>query len=260
MARKAKAEKAKAKKKRAGRGKARPKLTRPPAPKVPPARLVDLAPAEITGPERERAREVVGRLKEDYPRARVMLAHDDPWQLLVATILAAQCTDAKVNEVTPELFSLFPSPEKLARANLRTLQRIIRPTGFFRNKSKSVKGASLAIVERFGGEVPRTMQEMLSLPGVARKTANVVLGSALGVPSGVVVDTHNIRLTNRLGFVETTDPVEIERFWIAAIAREDWPVVGHLLYCHGQRVCPSRKPKHGECVVRDICPSADVEF
>ena len=226
--------------------------------KRPPARLVDLAPAEIDAAERERAREILRRLKREYPDARVMLTHDDPWQLLVATILSAQCTDAKVNEVTPGLFARFPSPEKLARANIRTLQKMIRPTGFFRNKSKSVKESSRAIVERFGGKVPRTMAEMLTLPGVARKTANVVLGSALGVPSGVVVDTHNIRLSNRLGFVDTTDPLKIERFWLAAADRKDWPVVGHLLYCHGQRVCPAKKPRHGECVVRDLCRSRTI--
>lgn len=248
---------AKKAKKRAPR---RAKAMRPPAVRKPPAGLVHLAPAEIAQSQRERAREVLGRLRREYPDARVMLSHDNPWQLLVATILAAQCTDAKVNEVTPELFARFPSPEKLARANLRTLQRIIRPTGFFRNKSKSIREASRAIVERFGGEVPRTMAEILTLPGVARKTANVVLGGALGLPSGVVVDTHNIRLSNRLGFVDTTDPVRIEQFWLAAAARKDWPVVGHLLYFHGQRVCPAKKPRHDECVVRDLCPSVEAEL
>jgi len=237
-----------------------PKFMKPPAVKNAPPRLVDLAPAEIGPADRERAGEILRRLKREYPDARVMLAHDDPWQLLVATILSAQCTDAKVNEVTPGLFARFGSPEKLARANIRTLQKMIRPTGFFRNKSKSVRESSRAIVERFGGKVPRTMAEMLTLPGVARKTANVVLGSALGVPSGVVVDTHNIRLTNRLGFVDTTDPLRIERFWLAAADRKDWPVVGHLLYCHGQRVCPAKKPNHDGCVVRDLCPSADAEI
>lgn len=237
-----------------------PKFMKPPAVKSAPPRLVDLAPAEIDAAERERAREALRRLKHEYPDARVMLTHDDAWQLLVATILSAQCTDAKVNEVTPGLFARFGSPEKLARANIRTLQKMIRPTGFFRSKSKSIREASRAIVERFGGEVPRTMAEMLTLPGVARKTANVVLGSALGVPSGVVVDTHNIRLSNRLGFVETTDPVRIERFWLAAADRKDWPLVGHLLYCHGQQVCPAKRPRHEECIVRDLCPSAEAEF
>ncbi len=245
-------------KKKAKKKTTRPKAKRASAVKKPPARLVELAPASISSAERDRARKVVKRLKKEYPNARVMLNHRDPWQLLISTILAAQCTDAKVNEVTPGLFKRFPTPKALAAADVRTLERIIHPTGFFRNKSKSIKNASRAIVERFGGKLPRTMSEMLTLPGVARKTANVVLTDALGVNSGVVVDTHNIRLSGRLGFVKTADPVEIERFWIAAAERKDWPLVGHLLYSHGQQVC-GRRPGCGECVVGDLCPSAAVE-
>jgi len=230
---------------------------KPVAFKKAPRRIVELAPAEISREKRDRAREVVKRLKKAYPQARVMLEWDgDPWRLLVATILAAQCTDAKVNEITPGLFERFPKPEKMAKARLPTLEKIIRPTGFFRNKSKSIKNASAAIVERFGGRLPRTMEEMLTLPGVARKTANVVLANALGVNSGVVVDTHNIRLTGRLGFVDTTDPLKIEQFWLAGAARADWPLVGHLLYSHGQQVCTARRPDHPACVLKDICPSA----
>ncbi len=237
---------------------ARPKAKRTSGTKKPPARLVELAPAAVSSAERDRAREVVRRLKKQYPDACVMLDHRSPWQLLISTILAAQCTDARVNEVTPGLFSRFPTPKSLAAADVRTLEKIVRPTGFFRNKSKSIRNASRAIVERFGGKLPRTMAEMLTLPGVARKTANVVLTDALGVNSGVVVDTHNVRLSGRLGFVKTADPVEIERFWIAAAERKDWPAVGHLLYSHGQQVC-GRKPRCGECVVGDLCPSAAVE-
>jgi len=222
-----------------------------------PRRIVNLAPAEISPAERDRARQVVRRLKKAYPDARVMLEHDgDPWRLLVATILAAQCTDAKVNEISPGLFERFPTPEKMSKARLPTLEKIIRPTGFFRNKSKSIKNASAAIVGRFGGRLPLTMEGMLSLPGVARKTANVVLANALGVNSGVVVDTHNIRLSGRLGFVDTTDPLKIEQFWLAGAARRDWSLVGHLLYSHGQQVCTARKPDHAACVLKDICPSA----
>ncbi len=243
-------------KKKAKKKTTRPKTKRASTVKKPPARLVELAPASISSAERDRAREVVRRLGKEYPGAGVMLNHRNPWQLLISTILAAQCTDAKVNEVTPELFKRFPTPKALAAADVRTLERIIHPTGFFRNKSKSIKNASRAIVERFGGKLPRTMAEMLTLPGVARKTANVVLTDALGVNSGVVVDTHNIRLSGRLGFVKTADPVEIERFWIAAAERKDWPVVGHLLYSHGQQVC-GRKPRCGECVVSDLCPSRE---
>ena len=200
----------------------------------PAPRLVDLAPAKIDQDERDRARLVIRRLKAAHPEARVMLHHRNPWQLLISTSLAAQCTDAKVNEVAPALFERFPTPEAMAKARLPTLERIVRPTGFFRNKSKSIRNASRVIVERFGGKLPRTMREMLTLPGVARKTANVVLSNALGVNSGVVVDTHNIRLSNRLGFVKTTDPLKIESFWLAAAEKRDWPLVGHLLYCHGQ--------------------------
>ena len=233
------------------------KFLKPPAFKKAPPRIVDLGPAEISSAERARAREVVKRLKKVHPRARVMLEWDgDPWRLLVATILAAQCTDAKVNEITPALFKRFPTPERMAKARLPALEGIIRPTGFFRNKSKSLKGASAAIVERFGGRLPRTMEEMLTLPGVARKTANVVLSNALRVNSGVVVDTHNIRLSGRPGFAQTTDPLKIESFWLAGAERKDWPIVGHLLYCHGQQVCTARKPDHAACVLNDICPSA----
>jgi endonuclease-3 len=180
----------------------------------------------------------------------------DPWRMLVATILSAQCTDARVNMITPALFKKFPTPAKMARARLPTLEKLIHSAGFFRMKSKNLKGMSAAIVERFDGKLPRTMAEMLTLPGVARKTANVSLANALGVNSGVVVDTHNIRLTNRFGFVKTTDPLKIESFWLAAAAKTDWPVVGHLLYSHGQQVCTARKPDHEKCVIKDICPSA----
>jgi endonuclease-3 len=228
----------------------------PAAPKRPTATLVDLAPAPVAPDEAARAREVVARLRRAYPDARVMLNFRDPWQLLVATILAAQCTDAKVNEVTPGLFARFGTPEKLAKANQRTLQSLVRPTGFFRAKSRSIKEASRLIVERFGGEVPATMAELLTLPGLGRKTANVILGSAFGRPNGVVVDTHNVRLSNALGFVATTDPIRIEQFWIGALAKKDWTACGHLLYFHGQRVCVARRPRHDECILRDLCPSS----
>jgi endonuclease-3 len=213
--------------------------------------------AESMKNKRDRASKIHQYLAGAYPDATVPLSFSNAYELLVATILAAQCTDAKVNEVTPALFGRFPTAEKLAKARTSTLERMIRPTGFFRSKSKSIRCAARAIVERHAGEVPRTMEEMLALPGVARKTANVVLQSH-GVTSGVVVDTHNVRLTNRLGFVETKDPVEIERFWLAAADRRDWSRVGHLLYSHGQAVCRARKPRHSECVVEDICPSRGI--
>jgi endonuclease-3 len=226
--------------------------------KRPPRSLVELAAGPIDPGTRRRARSVMRRLLKKYPDARVMLNYRNPWELMVATILAAQCTDAKVNEVTPALFRQFGTPRKMAGANLRTLQKLIRPTGFFRMKSKSVRGASRAIVERFGGEVPDTMADLLTLPGLGRKTANVILGNVFGKAEGVVVDTHNIRLSNLLGFVDTKDPVEIERFWTAALDRKNWTMCGHVLYAHGQRVCVARRPKHDACVVCDLCPSADL--
>jgi len=222
----------------------------------PPRSLVAPAPAEISDAERLRAREVLRRLRKEYPRARVMLDHRDPWELLVATILAAQCTDARVNMVTPELFRRYPAPAKMAAAPLATLEKLVRSTGFFRNKAKALKGSAAAIVERHGGAVPRTMEEMLALPGVARKTANVVLMDGYGLTTGVVVDTHNLRLTGLLRFVREKDPAAVERFWMAALDRKDWNLLGHLLYDHGQRVCVARRPDHGACVLKDICPSA----
>ena len=226
--------------------------------KRPPKSLVELVAGRIDPAARRRARLVMRRLLRAYPDARVMLNFRDPWELMVATILAAQCTDAKVNEVTPALFKEFGTPRKMAGANLRTLQRLIRPTGFFRMKAKSVKGASRAIVERFGGGVPDTMADLLTLPGLGRKTANVILGNVFGKAEGVVVDTHNIRLSNLLGFVDTKDPVQIERFWTAALDRKDWTMCGHVLYAHGQRVCIARRPRHDDCVVRDLCPAAGL--
>lgn len=226
--------------------------------KRPPSSLINLVPAAIRPKKRRRAREAIERLKREYPDARVMLNHRNAWELLVATILAAQCTDAKVNEVTPALFEKFGTPEKMASARLSSLEKIIRPTGFFRNKSRSVKASSRIIVEEHGGTVPSTMEELLKLPGLGRKTANVILGNAFGKAEGVVVDTHNIRLSNLLGFVDTTDPVVIERFWTGALDRKDWNLSGHVLYAHGQKVCIARRARHDECVLRDICPSAAV--
>lgn len=205
---------------------------------------------------RERAREVIRRLKVEHPDARIMLVYRNPWELAVATVLAAQCTDARVNEVTPALFARFGDPHAMAKADIRTLEKLVRPTGFFRNKARAIRELSRAVVERYGGELPRTMEELLSLPGMGRKTANVVLGNAFGEPAGVVVDTHNIRLSNMLGFVQTKDPIEIERFWISVLDRSDWTICGHLLYAHGQRVCIARRPRCEACVLADICPSA----
>jgi len=204
------------------------------------------------------AEEVLRRLKADYPDAHTELDFETPLQLLIATILSAQCTDKRVNMVTPELFRVFPTARDLACAEAARLEEMIRTTGFFRNKTKSLLGMSAAIVERHNGEVPRTMAELVALPGVGRKTANVVLGNALGVNDGVVVDTHVGRLSNRLGFTSETDPVKVEQVLMRLIPRDDWVIVSHLLIFHGRRICIARTPRCAECVLNDICPSSRV--
>jgi endonuclease-3 len=204
------------------------------------------------------ALEVLARLKKEYPDAHTELNFETPLQLLIATILSAQCTDKRVNMVTPELFRAFPTARDLAAAAPARLEEMIRTTGFFRNKTKSLLGMSTAIVERHNGEVPRTMAELVALPGVGRKTANVVLGNALGVNEGIVVDTHVGRLSNRLGFTDETDPVKVEQVLMRLIPRDDWVIVSHLLIFHGRRVCIARMPRCAECVLNDICPSSRV--
>jgi len=204
------------------------------------------------------AEEVLRRLKAAYPDAHTELDFETPLQLLIATILSAQCTDKRVNMVTPELFRVFPTARDLACAEAARLEEMIRTTGFFRNKTKSLLGMSAAIVERHNGEVPRTMAELVALPGVGRKTANVVLGNALGVNDGVVVDTHVGRLSNRLGFTSETDPVKVEQVLMRLIPRDDWVIVSHLLIFHGRRICIARTPRCAECALNDICPSSRV--
>jgi endonuclease-3 len=210
--------------------------------------------AELTA----HALETLARLKREYPDAHCELDFETPLQLLVATILSAQCTDKRVNMVTPELFRTFPTARDLALAETERLEDLIRSTGFFRNKTKSLLGMSAAIVERHGGEVPRTMEELVKLPGVGRKTANVVLGNAFATNEGVVVDTHVGRLAIRLGLTNDTDPVKVEQTLMRLFPRENWALLSHLLIFHGRRVCISRAPKCGECVLNDICPSSRV--
>jgi endonuclease-3 len=204
------------------------------------------------------ALEILQRLKREYPDAHCELDFETPLQLLIATILSAQCTDKRVNMVTPELFRVFPTARELAVANPETLEEMIRSTGFFRNKTKSLLGMSAAVVEVHDGDVPSTMAELVLLPGVGRKTANVVLGNAFGVNEGVVVDTHVGRLVVRLGITNETDPVKVEQILMRLIPRDDWTLVSHLLIFHGRRVCIARLPRCGECVLNDICPSARV--
>ncbi|MFI5097381.1 MAG: endonuclease III [Candidatus Acidiferrales bacterium] len=208
-----------------------------------------------TNPQRVAA--ILAKLDEAYPDATCELKHENAFQLLISTILSAQCTDVRVNQVTQELYKKYTKPEAFAYANPAEFEKEIRPTGFFRNKTKSVMGASKAIVEQFGGQVPRTMEELLTLPGVARKTANVVLGTAYGVASGIVVDTHVIRLSQRLDLTRNDDPKKIEQDLIAVIPRNKWIQFSHQLIWHGRRVCAARKPKCTECNLEKLCYASD---
>lgn len=198
---------------------------------------------------------VIERLEQAHPDAACALTHEDPFQLLVATILSAQCTDARVNMVTPELFRKYPDAAAMSRATQADLEKLVRTTGFFRNKSKSIRGASERLVEAFGGAVPRTMDELLTLPGVARKTANVVLGVGHGLAEGIVVDTHVARVSRRLGLSRARNAVEIERELMRKVPRDKWILFSHLLIFHGRRVCIARKPRCEACTVFELCPS-----
>jgi len=201
------------------------------------------------------ARTIVRRLHGEYPDADCALIHGNAFELAVATILSAQCTDDMVNRVTPTLFHRYPTPEKLARARTATIEKLIHATGFFRNKTKSILGLARKLMSDFDGRVPQTMEELLTLPGVARKTANVILGVAYGKAEGVVVDTHVNRLTNRLGLTEHADPKKIERDLMDLLPRTEWIAVGHLLIWHGRRVCSARRPACDRCLLSDRCPS-----
>jgi len=215
------------------------------------------SPGPAKGATPERVRAILAKLDERYPAATCALRHDNPFQLLISTILSAQCTDERVNQVTATLFPKYPTPQAFAYASPHELEREIRPTGFFRNKTKSVMGASRKIVEDFGGQVPRTMDELLTLPGVARKTANVVLGTAFGVASGVVVDTHVQRLAGRLDLSRQHDPKKIELDLMQAIPQDRWILFSHQLIWHGRKVCQARKPRCGECNLEPLCYSKD---
>jgi len=211
--------------------------------------------AARTNPQRVSA--ILQKLDEAYPNVTCALEHHTPFQLLISTILSAQCTDERVNQVTKTLFVKYPTPKDFAYTNPGELEQDIRPTGFFRNKTKPIMGASRKIVEEFRGEVPRTMEELLSLPGVARKTANVVLGTAFGIAVGVVVDTHVIRLSNRLDLSRNTDPKKIEQDLMQVIPREKWILFSHQLIWHGRKICQARKPKCAECNLEALCYAKD---
>ena len=210
----------------------------------------------MTGAAKVRSPAILDRLKHAYPDARCALDHRNAFELLVATILSAQTTDVRVNLVTPRLFSRYPNAAALARARQTEVEAIIKSTGFFRNKARSIIGMAQAVVADHGGKVPATMAELLTLPGVGRKTANVVLGNAFGLNEGVVVDTHVARLSKLLGLTRQTDPAKIEQALTKLFPRDDWALLSHLLIFHGRRVCIARRPKCGECVLADLCPSA----
>jgi endonuclease-3 len=215
------------------------------------------AHGRLVGTDPKRVAAILEKLDEAYPDAVCELKHESPFQLLISTILSAQCTDVRVNQVTADLYKKYTTPEAFAYATPAELEKEIRPTGFFRNKTKSIMGASKAIVENFGGKVPRTMEEMLTLPGAARKTANVVLGTAYGIASGVVVDTHVMRLSRRLDLTKHEDPKKIEQDLMKIIPQNKWIQFSHQLIWHGRRVCIARKPKCVECNLEKICYSKD---
>ena len=214
------------------------------------------ATTEHTGRSPAPIGEVIARLKEAYPEARTELLWEDPLQLLIATILSAQSTDVRVNQITVGLFHKYRTAEDYAEADLLVLEEEIRSVGFFRNKARSIKNMARALAEEHGGEVPRTMEELVRLPGVGRKTANVVLGNAFSVNVGVVVDTHVRRVSRRLGLTEHQDPEKIERDLLEMVSEEERALFSHLLIFHGRRVCKSRKPNCSGCVLNDVCPSA----
>lgn len=204
--------------------------------------------------KRKRTREILDRLAQMYPDSRCSLDHENPFQLIVATALSAQTTDARVNSVTPELFRRFPTPEALAEAPLEAVEETVRPLGFFRTKAKAIIGLAQALVERFESRVPRSIEDLTTLPGVGRKTANVVRGVIWGDADGVVVDTHVKRVANRLGLTRNTDPVRIEKDLIPLIPREDRVIFTHRIIDHGRAICVARKPKCWECGLLEVCP------
>ena len=204
----------------------------------------------------DRAAGILRILRRTYPDAHCELAHRDPFELLVATILSAQCTDVRVNMVTPALFDKYPDAHRMAEAETADLENLVRSTGFYRNKAKNIRAASAALVEKHQGKVPRDLHELIVLPGVGRKTANVVLGNAYGIESGVVVDTHVGRLSQRLGLTKHRDPVKIEQDLMKVVPRDSWTMWSHLLIWHGRRRCYARNPDCGRCELSALCPTA----
>jgi endonuclease-3 len=204
-----------------------------------------------------RVAQILKTLDEMYPDATCALTHKNPWELLVATILSAQCTDKRVNEVTPGLFQKYPTPQDFAAVRPEVLANDIRSTGFFNNKAKSIVGAARKVVGEFGGKVPRTLEELITVPGAARKTANVVLGTGYGIASGVVVDTHMLRVSRRLDLTKKDDPVNVEKDLIKVVPKEKWILFSHQVISHGRAVCVARKPKCAECKLESLCYATD---
>jgi endonuclease-3 len=215
-------------------------------------------PLSARRPPPQRAPEIFSRLTTAYPGARCSLDFETPFQLLVATILSAQCTDKRVNMVTPKLFATYPTPAALAAAKQDEVEALVKTTGFFRNKAKSLLGVSAAIESRHRGEVPATLDALVELPGVGRKTANVILGNAFDRNEGVVVDTHVARVSKRLGLTKHDDPVKIEQDLVKLFPREQWTLLAHLLIEHGRQICDARLPKCSQCPVGDLCPSFGI--
>ena len=205
----------------------------------------------------QRLKKIFAALDHLFPRAECALHHKNPFQLLVATILSAQCTDERVNKVTPGLFQKYPTAREFAALDPKELEEDIRSTGFFRNKAKNIIGASRQVVEEFGGKIPRSMEEMLTLPGVARKTANVVLGTGYGIPSGVVVDTHVFRITHRLKLSNGKAPEDVERDLIKLVPQEHWITFGHQVIWFGRQICQARNPRCAECPLEPLCDAPD---
>lgn len=220
----------------------------------PRARDPQISMKEILKAKKNRARSILRRLKRIYPGVRCALRFKTPWELLVATVLSAQCTDKLVNRVTPALFKRFPTVRAFAAAGPRDVQKMIRSTGFYRNKAKNILGASKAVLERFGGKVPARMEELVTIPGVGRKTANVILGNAFGIP-GIPVDTHMIRINRLLGLTRHKDPVKIECDLMGWVPEKDWTLYSHLVIHHGRARCFARRPDCAHCEIRSLCPS-----
>ena len=206
--------------------------------------------------EKERKASVIKAVKAAYPKAGCSLRHRNVWQLLCATILSAQCTDERVNLTTPALFKAYPTPKDMGEAKQEDVEKLIRSCGFYKNKAKNLIAASKIIAENFKGRVPKTMEELTALPGVARKTANVVLGTGYGINDGIVVDTHVSRLSNRLGLTKNTEPEKIEKDLMRVVTRDEWTDFSHQLIAHGRAVCQARAPKCAECPLSNLCPSA----